>query len=679
MATKPGKAGVGNPVAKPPGPPQASGTPTPASVSGVKSPAQGGGSLASTPKVGGGRGKGVKGPEVDYVSKDSVSKRPPGTIGETDHSYKVIRGMSEGKPPTPEQQEVMNQEKVKDAISWGKKPKSVAEKVNHYKTGKIALRKPLGEIDEATKGGLDKSRLERVTIEGNGRALRKPPHDWESYYGDPDDLDEINKVKIQATGYATVPHDRGHHHEAGAYQLHALFGFQDQMPVTSTRNDADSGPSSMSEWLEDYKPAITAFTKYKPGGNMVSSMLDACPAHKREALIKQMNRTAVMSAFMNDNDAHMGNIMVNDDGEYKVIDKTFSGGNALDGHCNGMLIEMEQNGMKVRISDEDNELFNKTTYRDMVRANGGNYQQWQTAQNYLRMRYTQHVQKTVGHVDGEYFRPTILTASGETLPYPGGGWEGQKHNKNHQVTEVGPEFEQRRDNGTLPSQMFESWAKHYLETASSDPSHPDHSSAKEIQELNPFMPKGASAMKDPTRTRKMGQHHEYANSIVARDIPKDVKVGYKAQTNTALEATPDQGGNKTIESEGLSHKERRDLAARHDALLFDAKEGVGDKQDEPKVEKKGKKKRKGLAVAVGDEGGKAPEGEAAPTDLDHTKVPDDLPKAADDAFSEFDSEENSAGEEEPDATKVSPRKSKLGKGLWLSAASLHKRLTFPSV
>jgi len=139
------------------------------------------------------------------------------------------------------------------------------------------------------------------------------------------------------------------------------------------------------------------------------------------------------------------------------------------------------------------------------------------------------LQKTEGEIDYEKFRTTAGTVDdGNAEPHPG-MWKNLPDD----------EFEHRKDNGLLPSQLFDTWSKGYLEAASSDPNHSDHEDAKTLSDLGVFM--GPGFARNPEKYRKEGKHIEYAKTIQANmDIPKVIRRDSK-KTTTHL----DQNTTKT--------------------------------------------------------------------------------------------------------------------------------------
>jgi hypothetical protein len=203
------------------------------------------------------------------------------------------------------------------------------------------------------------------------------------------------------------------------------------------------------------------------------------------------------------------------------------------------------NGMKVKISPKLNERFNKTTFHDMQRSMSGHYSDWQVGQAFLRMRYAQTLNERDGHLNFEYFRPTISSVDGKVTMGRMGMFKDE-------------EFEHRSKLGTLPNNMFESWAKSYIDDVKSNPDHPDHESIKTIDDIGVFM--GIDNMApNPGEYRRQGKHREYEKSITKRKLPMhpddpvpDVQVkgdiepdNIAAQYARTTEA-PDRPGDKTV-------------------------------------------------------------------------------------------------------------------------------------
>lgn len=496
--------GVGNPVSKPAGPPQASAPTKTGSLPGVsQGTKQGTGQGTSI----GNKVKGPKGPPVDYVPKDSVDKRPTGTIGETDSSYKVVRGMKAGKAPTDEQKKVIGEEKQKDAVNWSKTPKSNSVKLQHMTEGEVSYKAQLGDVDGGAaevESGITEAY--RAVIEGNGRALLKPAQEHSA---------RVREGTGWTEGGGTVPHGRGAHHEAGAYHAHVMFGLTDHVPPTAVRQGDDDRTYSMQSWREDSAPVYKseAMNKLADSGvkttDIASSMIAACPADKRDALKDKLMSGVAMNIVLNHNDAHFGNVLFDHDGgDVAFIDSTTTGGTGLEGHKNAVFASMHKGGMKVRIPEKLNERFSKTTLHDMQRSMGGHYKDWQVGQSFLRMRYAQTLQERDGHLNYDFFQTTRANTMGEKMPHTSMGFSDA-------------EYDHREANKTLPNDIFESWSKKYIMDVKANPDHPDHHSINEIDKIGCFMGTGDKMAVNPDTYRQSGKHRAYENTVTPRDPPKD--------------------------------------------------------------------------------------------------------------------------------------------------------------
>lgn len=599
--------GVGNPVAKPPGPPQASKVASPPSVSGAKAPGQK--IKAKAPSASGGKGASMGGIALRYVPKSSVSKRPAGTIRDTDSSYVVMPGMKQGQAPTEEMKRTMRKDEMQRAIAHAKVKHEHKKTVKALQHAEITTAEPLG----ADEKGISEAYC--ATLKDSGRALMKPAQVYS---------DNVLEGNAWTEGVCTVPHGRGAHHEAGAYQAHMMFGLTEHVPPTAVRMTPDGSPQSMQQWQEGTKdlinsPALKKAREESGINNSIGALLSAVPAEHKEKVRQKLEDHSVMAVVLNHNDAHPGNVMVTEDlSDVRFVDNTATGGTGMSDHKNVVMHSMQANGMKVRISDKLNERFKKTTFQDMQRGMGNHYSDWQVGQSFMRMRYAQALQERDGHLDGEYFKSTMTLHDGQQVdrgsPQIGVGGANSMFNS---------EFMRRKEAGTTPNQIFESWSKKYINDVAGNPDHPDHHSINAIANVGVFMPGGTASMSDPSKFRQSGGHREYENSIQPRDIPT------VAQMKSGRAEAP------------------------ADAPIAPRKKNAPVAADEDKTKKPGSKP-------------------AAPAaDEDKTKKPGRKPAVDAHAKTEMKTDEEKTKKQKVDRSEEKTRK---GGGLYLSADNVHRRL-----
>lgn len=440
----------------------------PPALPGVPAPQQ------STPAAGskpGGRppgsGAGVK---VDYIPKDSVKERPPGTIDETEHSYKVIPGAKTGSGEglTEEQKAAKEQEEHKSAVAWGKESHPHDKVLDHLNNGEFESIKPLGE-ESVT--GVNESYIARIA--GNGRALVKPSSTH---------IRAFEGSGVVNCGEQQVVPGTAHQREKAAYSLHSYFGFENHVPPTSTRNH-EGRESSIQSWGEGYSQlgsfvvkaegkdrgieGTEEIKKQVRGYNVVKGLLDRAPEDKKEALKQKLSEGAIMQIVMNHGDGHANNIIVNEDfSDIKFIDNSACFGNGMTGLSSSTHKYMHGAGMKVKVPDQLMDRFSKTSYGDIKKATEG-LEPREAGQTFLRMRYVQHLQETDGHLDYNKLKGTLVNSAGDILPRPGFGYSSE-------------EFRKDLMDQTLPHDRFEQFALDYLREVKKDPSHADHASVNAL-------------------------------------------------------------------------------------------------------------------------------------------------------------------------------------------------------
>lgn len=532
-------------VNKPPGPPQpaASSTPKPGSIPGVPAPGNkpgpGAGNTASAPK---------SGTEYDQWLPPG-SARPPGAGWEQSKSggWRHIKGAgssSAAAAETPEERMVAEQ---MHAQHWGLTPKPPQEVTNHLSMGTISSLKELGDNEAGINTAF------RITIEGNGRGLMKPQ---------PEPFDMDLDSKLIGSGLGSVQRGHEHQHEEAAYKLATALG-SDVVPPTVTR--AYGGEQhSVQAWSENHDSVgvwvanRASKEEWDEAKNKTELLISQVPAHAREAFVEKLHGMIVKDIVMNNNDRHTDNIVVNATGDdFKAIDHGLSFGTGMKGVRNDFHHQLAQLGKKVTIPQTLKTRLQTMSLGDYKRALGSNVQDWEIGQTYLRGKYALHLQETEGHLDPAKFLPTMDSVTGTNempFSYTGssGGLECHPAWRVNNSSQAGfEEFMRRQDAKTLPNDLFNSWAKKYINDHKDNPESPDHKVAQELDRIGVFMP-GSSTV-DTKAFRRTGGHREYEKTIEARN--PDAKVGHRKPLETPTTGVDPYAS--TVVSEGPTGLDRR--------------------------------------------------------------------------------------------------------------------------
>lgn len=519
---------------KPKGPdnPDGSKGGSPPSVPGIKSPSQSTQPKTTVDDPSGGADVKVRCPfgggdacaeHSDNLTQTGAKTHDPNSAIMEAHR----KAMSEGATPTdPEAAKQMMSRKAEQAKQWGKQDHPHAEAISHLESSEIETQT---ELDRAP-GALGMAEKHKVTLKGNGPALMKPPQE----YQDPEGL---KTGKVWTEGCATLPHGSGAKSEAACYDVHMGLGLTEHVPPTSTR-EHQGREMSMQAWMDGFHSLDTYVKKQRsaqeaerlssaatqkkdilvpasmPEGEPKSTLievLDNAPPGVTAKLEKKLYGGITAALIGNHQDLHTDNIMFNPDThDIKFIDGTGFGGNGMHDVKVQPLMELHKHRRDVKVPREMMQRMAKTSLGDMKRM-CGRLEPWQQGQTFLRMKYIEHLQKAEGHLDFDKFRTTMtVTDEGSTkvIPRIGGQfWTGS--NWSEQIEEV----EGREAAGTLPNQLFESFAKAWMMTHAADESSPHHADAKELQGMGVFMPPGADIMENPKKAREQGLHEDYEKSI----------------------------------------------------------------------------------------------------------------------------------------------------------------------
>lgn len=502
--------GISSTVA-PTGPPQPKSVASPGSVKGLAAPGNdagpGRGNEPNAPK---------KGVEYDqYQPAGAAQPEGPGWEQSTTGGWRHIKGAGGAGPQAPQDEHEKAMQKDMDAQFWGRQPKKPIEVVNHLAHGEIATLKPLGD-----EGGVNVAF--RVSIDGNGRGIMKPKVDmW-----DPEVDDEL-----VGSGFGSIEQGTEHQREAAAHKMSALLG-SDLVPPTTTRSYGGEthsiqalaeGHESTAAWLESRTAAGEWDTN-----NFTELLLSKISPEHQDSFIEKLNHMTVQDIIMNNNDRHHDNIVINEDGsDFKAIDHGLAFGIGVKGIRSDFLHDLGKMGKAVTIPSTLQTRLENTSLGDYKRALSDNLSDWEVGQTYLRGKYVLHLQSTEGHLDPAKFSATMDQLGGGNempLQHPnddGDGWDLDSSWMVGNSNKAGwDEFTRRKEEKQLPNDLFNSWAKDYINTHKGNPESSDHDTAKQLDEIGVFMT--AEGMKDPKAFRKEGGHREAEKSITAGHPPTQV-------------------------------------------------------------------------------------------------------------------------------------------------------------
>jgi hypothetical protein len=497
----------------PKGPPQPKTVKSPGSIKGLAAPGNAAG--PGRGHTGPGGGGGSQGEFDDYKGPSDPQPTGPGwEQNPNTGGWRHRKGVTGGQHQTAEDETEYLKQRRDQAIAYGKQPRRPEEVMSHLNSGKIVSVKKLGQ----TEAGVHNAFL--VTTELGGRGLMKPTeHQTEETHGN-----------YFGTGFGSVPRNNSHGHEAGAYQLSTMLGGKAVPPTTTRSYEGDT--HSMQAWAEDHMAVSVVTMPTPPPGqtfaNKTEYLLSKVPDTHKEQFEEQLHSLITLDIVMNNNDRHKDNVLVNKDNtELKFIDHSDAFGTGMKGVRNDFHYDLHRMGKKVSIPEKQQASMRTKTLGDYKRSLSDHLPDWQVGQTYLRAQYALHLQDNEGHLDYNKFLPTLDSFKGGTeqplFGYRETG-EGRKNTvapqwrKNN--TDSDGEFLKRQNEKTLPNDLFESFAKQFIQEHKSNPSSPYHQAATELDEIGVFMP--AEAMQDPKAYRREGKHKQYEQNIEAKYPPKVV-------------------------------------------------------------------------------------------------------------------------------------------------------------
>lgn len=533
-------------------------TPTPPSLPGVASPGQ-------TGNVKNMAAPGQQGTGIEYEYWPTGRGKPPKEGGW--ESYKKKDGLlghrrpkgsgGGGSTPEPEKDPVQTQAEAK---AWGKTPKPADLVLTHLEKGAIVHQEELGDAAGVTESW-------RVTIEGNGRGIMKPPA-----FSTGAMAFAMQAGLSGADGAGSCPVGTGHIREKAAFYAARALGV-DKIPPTVTRSH-EGQPVSIQAWSETKGTISSKIAKGEFGDvsefplddqgnpyitNETKYIMSNLSPEKKEKFLAGAAEATALAIVINHNDQHFGNVLIDDDMNFSFIDNSFSLGNSTFGNKVQIHCELHNLGHKVKVPDHMMERFATTTFNDLKRSMGDHIEDWAVGQTFLRMKYVEYLQKTEGHLDYEKFRPVLRAgASDETLTKLQKQHDydpkyvksiGQLKGAPHSYFWSGSESEQaddyanRKENGLLSHQMFDSFGKQWIIDGMQKPEgHPDRIAAEELAVLGVFMDPAGGFTLNPQDYRAEGKHRAYEDSIKPGYPPANVKAAVTSgqQASSTKGTTPSQ-------------------------------------------------------------------------------------------------------------------------------------------
>lgn len=538
------------------------------------------------------------------------------------HRDALQAGAKPEDPAAAMQDHAEQQEKAKN---WSRAGPSVDTQLQHLSSGEIAHIHTISEGGAQASGERDDEgavagahEAHRITIEGNGRGLMKPG---------------VTPPNAQiGDGVGTIVPNTEHKREAAAFSFSQALA-PGLVPTTTTR--AHEGKQhSVQAWQEDAVP-VSQTMKENPNYNHYSSSVEALSKmaenlggkKAKEKVEKKFSEVAVMDLVMNNGDRHLDNLMMPKDMEDRLrkigegedvdipisaIDNGAAFGTGMMGQKNGVANGFHKAGKKLTIPEEMQERLKGMSLDDMKKSLGDHLEDWEVGQTYLRAQYALHLQETEGHLDFEKFGRTVWSSiDGHEIPRAGAFNDAVSGNeasdiKNRVLDNAGytwmnevphderenlkfqikqqiniHEYEKRKGEGTLPNQMFESFAKDWIGLHSRSEQSPYNSVAKELDELGVFM--GPGFAENPTQYRKDGKHKEREKEI--RTLTSDIlaPVGGKKQEKLS----PDQVLSKLSEAQKEGSAKPAPAGSAATSLIEEEDEGTAGARPakmKPKIE-----------------------------------------------------------------------------------------------
>jgi hypothetical protein len=443
---------------------------------------------------GGGGGGNIKYSECPFGGGSECQKH--GGNGATQHKTggTILRKHQEAiargaKPRTEAVQEEQKQQQKAQATAYDKQvhPKDVL--LTHLSEGEFSTVKELGKEEKGANISY------KATIVGNGSGCMKPPPSF------PEDAYRPSAAGIP-DGISTTPKNRGQHSEVAAHHLAESLGLTEHVPPTTLRHEVGMGEGmSIQHWQEGKKTIeklrednaelnarIDAASK---GYGDVTALISCVPEEHRDKVETKLREIAVLDIVQNNNDRHYGNLVFSEDlSDVRAIDHGLCFGAGMQGHKN-TLANGFQKYHKDGLTVPDHLLtqFKAHSLADTERhLESKGISDWQIAQTHLRKKFIAHLQDTHGQIPMQATRSVVYGAALSDSASPTSdarhgafGWSKENRIK---------EFLDTDAEGQLPDQVFSSFAKHYITTGASDPSHPEHEDCKRMLAMKPLVAPG---------------------------------------------------------------------------------------------------------------------------------------------------------------------------------------------
>lgn len=445
--------------------------------------------------------------DYDYVSDDSGY----GRVGDTKIGDRFVG----------EIQDLPNERYNREAKEWSAKNANNVEILrDHVYNGKLVPDSvvPLG-------GGVTQSFV--ANIEGNGQVVLKP---------DP--------VGILATGSNTIPAMGGAFREGAAYRFASFLGFEDLVPVTATRNNLRLSGTDISSTgeLEEKRVSSHFFSVQHKLDNADSfttlmekngypegmSYLDVVERKHPEQYEKIKEKAAVATIYqmlVNSNDFHGGNLLVNEDfSDFRLIDNSCAFATGFQDHKNVLLSAFRQSGEPLVIPDIMLDKLINLDYDSLeAELTDAGIEPWAVAQTYLRAKYLVYLQEKEGSLDYDKFLSTV-----GGLPQQS-SWE-YSHLGEDNISEVAElEFISRVASKTTPNDLFNSFARKWIEERLNDPSHPEHDVASKLWSISPLVRPGTHLTDTQERFHDRSLRVSYfMNEVESKDPVEAFPMGSKA-------------------------------------------------------------------------------------------------------------------------------------------------------
>lgn len=449
-------------VAKEPGHPSVPGAAAPGNLPGPGRP-PGSGSAGGGASGGGGGGRDTV--DCPWSECDSGGRHHTDSQTYKEHAEMAAKtGKFTEKAKQDKNQALEQQSKVFGAT---KHPHSVVLK--HLSDGEIGAAK---NLSAAGLGGGHSSF--KVHIVGNGKGLMKPAPSFREGSRDLGLIDGAN----------TIPDGTGHISEKAAYGLAMSLGLTDHVPPTTVRSsdgshDIPQGDTSIQQWKDDYSSIDLENLNVNDWDEVYKAIVSKDP----ENMHRKLSEIAVLDIVMNNNDRHLGNVMLNSDKtDLSAIDHGFSFGSGMQGHKNQIHFIMNEAKVPLSVPDHLQTRFTNSTLSEVERSlKDSGLQDWQVMQTYLRQKYVAHLQDHYGYIPPELTRNVKANTEGNIF----GGLGFPRTNREETVSKLD-------QNKMLPDQIFASFAKKHIQDGLANKDSPEYQNFVKMAEAMPLHPPGVA-------------------------------------------------------------------------------------------------------------------------------------------------------------------------------------------